>query len=55
MPPKRDEDLEAFLKRQDPSTLVGILIELADKHESVQVRLARLTGRTISRPGFARR
>ena len=42
MPPKPTDDLESFLKRQDPSMLVGVLIELANGHEAVQARLARL-------------
>ena len=42
MPPKPADDLETFLKRQDPSTLVGVLIELAHDHEVVQARLARM-------------
>jgi hypothetical protein len=42
MPPKPADDLETFLKRQDPSTLVGVLVELANDHEVVQARLARL-------------
>ncbi len=42
MPPKPTDDLESFLKRQDPLTLVGVLIELANDHEDVKARLARL-------------
>jgi hypothetical protein len=42
MPPKPADDLETFLKRQNPSTLVGVLIELANDHELVRARLARL-------------
>ena len=42
MPTKPAEDLETFLKRQDPSTLVSVLIDLANDHEAVQERLARL-------------
>jgi hypothetical protein len=42
MPPKPTDDLESFLKRQDPLTLVSVLIELANDHEAVQARLARL-------------
>jgi hypothetical protein len=49
MPPKPTEDLESFLKRQDPSTLVSLLIELANDHEAVQARLARL--QLSDRPG----
>ncbi|GAC1427035.1 MAG: hypothetical protein NVSMB6_27260 [Burkholderiaceae bacterium] len=41
-PPKPTEDLESFLKRQDLSTLVDVLIELANDHEAVEARLARL-------------
>ena len=36
------DDLQAFLNRQDASTLVGVLIELAGEHEAVLARLARL-------------
>ena len=42
LPSTPADDLETFLKRQDPSTLVGILIELANDREVVQARLARL-------------
>jgi hypothetical protein len=42
MQPKPTDDLESFLKCQDPSTLVGVLIELARDHEAVQERLTRL-------------
>jgi hypothetical protein len=42
MPSEPTDDLEIFLKRQDPSTLVGVLIELANDHEAVKARLARL-------------
>ncbi|MEJ8859550.1 DUF6880 family protein [Variovorax robiniae] len=42
MPSHPTDDLESFLKRQDPSTLVGVLIELASDHEPVRERLARL-------------
>lgn len=38
---KPADDLETFLKRQDPSTLVGVLIELSNDHQVVQARLAR--------------
>jgi len=48
MPPKPTDDLETFLMRQNLSTLVGILIELANGHEAVQARLARL--RLADRP-----
>ena len=36
------ESLEAFLQRQEPSTLAAILLELAADHEAVQQRLARM-------------
>jgi hypothetical protein len=49
MPPKPADDLETFLKRQDPSTLVGVLVELANDHKVVQARLARL--QLADRPG----
>jgi len=42
MPAKPTDDLESFPKRQDPMTLVSVLIELANDHEAVQARLARL-------------
>ena len=42
MPPAPADDLETFLKRQDRSTLVNVLIELANDHEAVQARLTRL-------------
>ncbi len=42
MPSKPVDDLETFLNRQDPSTLVGVLLELANEHGFVQARLARL-------------
>src|SRR6266566_3841794 len=42
MPRKPAEDLEAFLKRQDPATLVAVLVELAGDHQAVQQRLARM-------------
>ena len=41
-PPKPAENLENFLKREDPSRRVGVLIELVSDHEVVQARLARL-------------
>ena len=41
-PPKPADNLEVFLKREDPPTLVGVLIELVSDHEVVQARLARL-------------
>ncbi|WP_345944715.1 DUF6880 family protein [Variovorax sp. dw_954] len=42
MPPQPSEDLESFLNRQDPSTLVGVLIELANDDDAVRERLERL-------------
>ena len=42
MPTKPDDDLEAFLKRQDSSTLVDVLVEPANDYDAVQARLARL-------------
>lgn len=36
------EDLEAFLRRQASEDLVTVLLELADDHEAVQARLARM-------------
>ena len=42
MPRPHADDLESFLKRQDPSTLVSVLVELANEHEVVQARLNRL-------------
>ncbi len=42
MPINPIDDLESFLRRQDSSTLVDVLIELAHDHETVQARLARL-------------
>ena len=36
------EDLESFLRRQDVEDLVAVLLELAQDHEAVQARLARL-------------
>ncbi len=36
------ENLEVFLKGQDPSTLVAVLVELAGDHQAVQQRLARM-------------
>lgn len=42
MPRKSTDDLETVLSRQDPSTLGDVLVELADDHEVVQARLARL-------------
>jgi len=42
MPLPPSDDLEAFLLRQEPLTLVSVLLELAQDHESVQARLARM-------------
>jgi hypothetical protein len=42
MSSKPADDLESFPTRQDPSTLVDVLIELANEHKGVQARLARL-------------
>lgn len=36
------EDLEAFLRRQDAGDLIAVLLELANDHEAVQARLARM-------------
>lgn len=36
------EDLETFLRRQDAADLVAVLLELAEDHEAVQARLARM-------------
>jgi len=36
------ENLEVFLKGQDPSTLAAVLVELAGDHQAVQQRLARM-------------
>ena len=44
MPPKPADGLETFLKRQDLSTVVGILIELANDHQVVLARLAQQHG-----------
>jgi hypothetical protein len=49
MPQEPAGDLEAFLKRQDPSTLVAVLVELAGDHPAVQQRLARM--QLADRPG----
>ena len=48
MPIPPSGDLEAFLQRQEPSTLVSVLLELARDHEAVQARLARM--RLVDRP-----
>jgi hypothetical protein len=37
-----NEDLETFLRRQDAADLVAVLLELANDHEAVQARLARM-------------
>ena len=37
-----NEDLETFLRRQDAGDLVAVLLELAQDHEDVQARLARM-------------
>jgi hypothetical protein len=37
-----NEDLETFLRRQDAGNLVAVLLELAQDHEDVQARLARM-------------
>lgn len=42
MPKASAESLEAFLQRQEASTLRAVLLELADAHEAVKQRLARL-------------
>lgn len=36
------EDLEAFLRRQDATDLVALLLELAQEHDAVRARLARM-------------
>ena len=46
LPPS--DDLEAFLQRQEPATLVSVLFELAQDHEAVQARLARM--QLVDRP-----
>ena len=48
MPLPASDDLEAFLLRQEPSTLVSVLLELAQDHEAVQARLARM--QLVDRP-----
>jgi hypothetical protein len=40
--PKTAENLETFLRRQDAADLVAVLLELANDHEAVQARLARI-------------
>lgn len=42
MPKPPIEDLETFLRRQDAQDLVAVLLELANDHEAVQARLARM-------------
>lgn len=42
MPKPPTENLEAFLHRQDATDLVTVLLELANDHEAVQARLARM-------------
>ena len=42
MPKLAAESLEAFLQRQPTSALAAILLGLADDHEAVRQRLARL-------------
>lgn len=37
-----NEDLETFLRRQDAEHLIDVLLELANDHEAVQARLARM-------------
>ena len=37
-----NEDLETFLRRQDAGDLLAVLLELAQDHEAVQARLARM-------------
>ncbi|TMH79253.1 MAG: hypothetical protein E6H52_01490 [Betaproteobacteria bacterium] len=49
MPQEPAGDLEGFLMRQDPSTLVAVLVELAGDHPVVQQRLARM--QLADRPG----
>lgn len=44
-----DEALETFLRRQDAEQLVTVLLELANDHEAVQARLARM--QLAGRPG----
>lgn len=36
------EDIATFLKRQEPDVLVALLLELAEQHDAVSDRLARL-------------
>ncbi len=42
MPKAVNETLDAFLQRQEASTLCALLIELADAHKEVKARLTRL-------------
>ena len=48
MPLPASDDLEGFLMRQEPSTLVSVLLELAQDDEAVQARLARM--QLVDRP-----
>lgn len=42
MPKAVNESLDAFLQRQEVSTLCAVLLELADAHKEVKARLTRL-------------
>jgi hypothetical protein len=42
MPKPPNEELESFLRRQDAGDLIAVLLELAEDHEAVQARLARM-------------
>ncbi len=42
MPKPSSEDLEAFLRRQDAADLTTVLLELANEHDAVRARLARM-------------
>ncbi|MEZ5653181.1 MAG: hypothetical protein R3E87_21815 [Burkholderiaceae bacterium] len=42
MPKLPAEDLEIFLRRQNAADLVTVLLELANHHDVVQARLARM-------------
>lgn len=48
MPKPEQEDLEAFVRRQDAAELADVLIDLAKRHEAVAERLQRMQLR--SRP-----
>ena len=50
MPKMPAETLEAFLDRQQTSTLVAVLLELADVDVTVKERLLRLQKRRIRSP-----